>query len=147
MITFPSPEESAQIIDEIRSVIGRETTFVVVSGVPCSTCTLDPTTGTSVDSFCPECGGLYYKEEETHINISGHVHWIGADELKWYGGGQIKDGDCEVQIKHTPEHLTIIDNTKYVIVDGRLTEIKSVEPRGVPVLNRIILVLREGEKV
>lgn len=145
-ITFPSSIHTTDVIDKIRTAIGRPVTFTVISDTAeCSICSLDPNTGTSVDSFCPECNGEYYILTYSGVQVSGHVTWREADDLQWVTGGQLLDGDCKVQIKHTPQNLTIIDTTETVNVDGKIMEIDKKIFRGVPTINRIILLLKEVE--
>lgn len=141
-ITFPS--NTAAIIDEIRGVIGRDVIFYTLAGsTECPVCNLDPTTGTSTDSFCETCSGVYYIPIYSGVSISGHITWTSSDILNWQTGGQLFDGDCRIQIKYTPENITVLDATKWVEVDGKSLEIKERSLRGVQQLNRIVLSLIE----
>jgi len=144
-IIFPS--NTREIINAIRGAIGRIVYFTyVASSASCTTCVLDPVTGTSTDSFCPECSGLYWIPIWSSMPISGHVTWGKHDVLKWESVGQYFDGDCRVQIEYTPENVVIVDNTQktgYVKVDGKELEIKSRIFRGVKELNRILVNLIE----
>jgi len=141
-ITWPSNTKS--IIDEIRGAIGRDVTFhIVASSIPCDYCDLDPTTNTSIDSFCPVCSGNYWIPVYSGVTISGHVTWGNADILNWQTGGMLMDGDCRIQIEYTPENITVVDATEWVEVDNKELEIKKRIYRGVKELNRIILNLIE----
>ena len=143
-ITWPS--NTVTIIDEIRGAIGRDVTFIVLaSSVPCPVCSLDPVTNTSTDSFCLVCSGVYHIPVYSGYTTSGHVTWGKLDKLEWLSGGQYYDGDCRVQIKYTTEHVTIVDNTKWLEVDGKQMEIKKRIYRGVQPLNRILLDLIERD--
>lgn len=147
VISFPSTAHMRDIVNQMLAVTGRDVTLIVESGTTeCSTCSLDPTTGKSTDSFCPECGGNYYLENLVEVVVSGHVYTKGSDILDWHSGGRILDGDFEVRIKHTDENMSRVERIKKVIIDGRSTELKEVEFRGIPEINRIYLVLKEEGK-
>lgn len=144
-ITFPS--NTTEITDSIRTAIGRTIYLqIVASSIPCSVCTLDPVTNTSTDSFCYNCSGTFWIEQEEEYPVLAHVNWGPGDILQWNTGGQYFDGDCLVQIKLTEENLNAVDTTNYVVVDERELEIKSKILRGVPELNRILLNLVERSK-
>jgi len=139
-INISFPDDTEDIIDAIRGAIGRPVTFhsqTSISG--CGTCTLDPISLRATDSFCPECGGDYYIPVLTDVVVTGHVTWKGVDLFDWQTGGQLFDGDCRVQIKHTDANLLLVTATGYVTVDGRDLSIKSKIFRGVPTSNRIIV--------
>lgn len=144
MTTITWPENTTEIIDAIRGAIGRDVTFYVLAGsLPCPACDLDPTTNTSTNSFCEICSGVYWINTYSGVSISGHVTWNDHDMLTWQTGGQLFDGDCRIQIKYTPENITVLDNTKWVEIDGKTLEIKRRNMRGVQQVNRIILSLIE----
>ena len=143
------PSNTTEIIDEIRFAIGRDVDFyIVASSIACPVCDVDPVTNTSTDSFCPTCSGVYWIPVWSAYTISGHITWANADILTWPVGGQQFDGDVRVQIKYTPENLTIVDDCQtegYVIVDTKTMEIKSRILRGVKQLNRILIDMIERE--
>jgi hypothetical protein len=142
VITWPS--NTTEIIDEIRNAIGRDVIFYTLAGsLPCPVCNLDPTTNTSTDSFCETCSGNFWMPIYSGIMISGHVTWNDHDMLNWQTGGQLFDGDCRIQIKYTPENITVLDATKWVEIDGKSLEIKRRNMRGVQQVNRVILSLIE----
>lgn len=144
-ITFPN--NTVEIIDGIRYAIGRMVTFYkIATTIPCPVCNLDPITNTSTDSFCPVCSGVFWLYTYSGVSVSGHVNWGQADQLNWATGGQIFEGDCRVQIKYTVANLDLVDNTKWLVVDGKKMSILKVIPRGVKPLNRILLDLREEGK-
>lgn len=143
-MTITWPSNTVQIIDEIRNAIGREVIFHTLAGsTECPVCNLDPTTGTSTDSFCEYCSGSYYIPIYSGISISGHVTWNDHDILNWQTGGMLFDGDCRIQIKYTEDNITVLNATKWVEVDGKNLEIKRRNMRGVQPVNRIILSLIE----
>ena len=145
IITYPT--NTVTIIDEIRGAIGREVDFyIIASSISCPVCDLDPITNTSMDSFCIVCSGIYWIPIYDIISISGHIIWGNADQLNWVTGGQLFDGDCRVQIKHTPENVTVVEDAIKVIVDGKTMKIKNKILRGVKELNRILIDLVEEEK-
>ena len=139
------PEDTEETIDAIRDAIGRDVLFVTATYSGCNTCSLDPTTNTSTDSFCPTCSGIYWIPTYTENAINAHVTWAGADIMGWVAGGQYFDGDCRVQIKYSTANLTIVEDTEYVEVDSKILTIRSKIFRGVQNLNRIILDLIEKE--
>jgi hypothetical protein len=92
------------------------------------------------------CSGLGYIYTYSGTTVSGHITWGFSELLAWYTGGQQFDGDCRVQIEYTPEMVTVLDDTKWVIVDGKTMQIKKRIYRGVRPINRILIDLREIEK-
>jgi len=145
-ITFPDTEITTDIIDNIRLSIGRLVSFFAPTLSGCSVCDLDPITNTSTDSFCPVCSGEHWVKTYTATTITGHVNWGPADKLNWQSGGQIFDGDVTIQIKAEDDTIALLDNTDYILVDGRKVEEKNRIPRGVPDINRYILNCIEKEK-
>lgn len=147
-ITFPS--DTKEIIDEIRGVIGRDVTiFVTVTGIHCTaaTCSLDPVTNLSTDSFCTICGGNYWLETLSGYSCSGHIRWLGADKPMWVAGGVIEDGDCKVTITHSVENLTNVQNSHHFVVDDIEMYMKEYRLRGAKELNRIQIILLEDPDV
>lgn len=140
-ISFPG--DTKNTIDEIRSVIGRPITFVTVSKVPCSACTLDPVTDTSTNSFCVVCSGEGYTYSGADVVVTAHITHDPSNAQQWSSGGKIIEGDCTVQIEYTVTNVDTIQHTSYVEVDGSKYSIKKQTLRGVPTLNRIILDLIE----
>lgn len=141
-ITFPSG--TSDIITQIRNAVGRLITFNrVISQSGCSACSIDPVTNVSTNSFCSECGGKYWIDVISGTNINAHVRWRSENQDKRYPGGYLYDGDCTAQIEYTDTNMTIIDETNIVVVDNRELSIKEINPKGVPELNRIIIVLEE----
>lgn len=139
-INIVFPDNTEEVIDAIRLTIGRVITFhsqTSISG--CSSCSLDPISGKSTDSFCSECNGNYFTPIFTDVVVTGHVIWKDTDLFNWQSGGQLFEGDCRIQIKYTPSNLELITVTGYVTVDGRDLSIKSSILRGVPESNRIIV--------
>ena len=146
LITFPS--NTTEIIDDIRGAIGRPVSFYSISNeTVCSAgCILDPVTNTSTNSFCPVCSGNYYIYTYSGVTVSGHVFWNSSDLMNWPSAGFTFEGECRVQIKYTQELLSLVDNTEYVIVDGKKMTIRNKAYRGVPNINRIILYLDQEER-
>ncbi len=97
-------------------------------------------------TFCPVCSGLYWIPIYSGYTISGHVTWGASDSMNWYTGGQVFEGDCRVQIEYTDDIITVINNTDYVMVDGKKMDIRKTILRGVKELNRILLDLIERKK-
>lgn len=143
-ITWPS--NTRQIIDEMRTTIGRDVTFYVrVSGIACTVCTLDPVTNLSTDSFCPGCDGNYWTDTISGWTCSAHVRWSRAGQPLWVPGGIIEEGDCRVTIAHSGNALYNAQHSEYVEVDGVDLYVKNVKLRGVPQPNRITVVLLQDK--
>ena len=146
-ITFPS--NTKETIDDIRDAIGRTITFNILvsqSGCPVVGCNLDPVTNTSTNSFCPTCGSKYWIDTITGSEVTAHVRWKSMDKDTRYPGGSLFEGECRAQIEYSAANITIINNTKTVEVDGKLMSIEKPIYKGVPELNRIVLILNEEEK-
>ena len=145
-IVWPTEFETS-IVDAIRGAIGRDTVWYTVASLePCTLCDLDPVSNTATDSFCPVCSGNYWIPTMSGTTISGHVTWGYSELLGWQTGGQLDEGECRVQIKHTPENVTIVENTQYVIVDSKRMQIVKRILRGVKNINRILVDMVEKEK-
>lgn len=143
-ITFPS--DTKDKIDDIRDAIGRTIIFnQLVTQSGCSVCSLDPVTNTSTDSFCPTCGGDYWIPVTTGASVTAHVRWNSLDDAIRFPGGDIFEGECKAQIEYTAANVTIVDNSETVQVDGKLMSIDKRIYKGVPELNRIVLILNEEE--
>lgn len=146
MTTIIWPNNTAEVINNIRSAIGRTVYFYILeSSEPCSLCDLDPITNTSTNSFCPVCSGEFWIRTYTSIPVSGHITWGGLDQMDWSKGGQIYTGDARLQIEYTETNLNLVNNVKWLIVDGKKMSIEKVIYRGVPVINRILLDLKEED--
>lgn len=144
-ITWPTAQD-VEVVDAIRGAIGRETTwYIISSSTPCPTCDLDPVNNTSTDSFCPTCSGNYWIPTYSGVTISGHITWGFSEQMGWVSGGQMDEGDCRVQIKYTPDNLSVVDEAIYVMVDGKKMDITKRIYRGVQSINRILVDLAEDE--
>lgn len=143
-ITFPSGTKD--IIDDIRDAIGRTITFnqyVTRSG--CPDCTLDPVTNTSTNSFCTTCGGDYWINVYTGAEVTAHVRWKSMDDAVRWAAGDVFEGECKAQLEYTDANVTIVNASDTVEVDGKLMSIDRRIYKGVPELNRIVLILNEEE--
>lgn len=145
-ITFPSTVVTTDIIDQIRTAIGRTVTFYTVLSTDCPDCELDPITNTSSDSFCPTCSGVGYLITYSGTDIEAHITWGYSEQLGWVSGGTLDQGDCRVQIKYSVTNEEVVENANYAVVDGREMEINKRIIRGVPVVNRILVDLFERKK-
>jgi hypothetical protein len=146
-MTIVWPDNTKTTIDAIRGAIGRDVEFfVVASSIACPTCSLDPITNHSTDSFCPTCSGVYWVPLYSGYTCSGHITWANADFQNWHPGGYQFDGDVRVQIEYTVANLDIVDRAEYVHVDSKVMEIKNFILRGVQSINRILIDMIEKEK-
>lgn len=144
-ITWPS--NTTDIIDQIRGAIGRNVTFIVEGEKElCPRCDIDPITNLSIDSLCPVCSGAGYITIYDGVTLSGHVTWNFSELVQWHTGGQIQSGDCRVQIKYTVSNAETVNNSKWVLVDGREMLITKITLRGVQGINRILVDLIERKK-
>lgn len=143
-ITFPS--NTKDIIDEIRSVIGREITiYVTVSGVACTQCDLDPTTGLATNPFCSECGGNYWTTTTSGVDVNAHVRWTNSEQPLYTEGGIIQEGDCKITITYSEDNLEYVRNSHHFLVDGKEMYMKNYAPKGAPSINRIAVTLLEDK--
>jgi hypothetical protein len=140
---LPDFPDGTEVIDSIRNLIGRDVTFYTEYKVPCSACSIDPVTNTSVNPFCIVCSGIGRIITLSGTPVLAHITHAPAQGVQWVSGGQLPDGDCLIQIKYSAENVTIIDNCSYVLVDEQKFDIKKRILRGVKQLNRIILSLIE----
>lgn len=143
-ITFPT--NTKEVIDEIREAIGRDITiYVTITGIPCTevSCSLDPVTDLSTDSFCAVCGGNYWLETVSGWTVSGHVRWRSENQMLWVSGGKIMEGDCRVTITFSDEGLNNVKASKYFIVDDIEMYMKNYRLKGVQPVNRIQITLLE----
>lgn len=143
-ITFPS--DTKEIIDEIRDTIGREiTVYTTVSGIACSTCELDPTTGLATDPFCPECSGDYWTSTLSGLSLTAHIRWSKSEQPMFTEGGIVYEGDCKVTITYSEANLEAVRNSEYFVVDGKELYMKNYIPKGAQRLNRISVILLEDK--
>jgi len=144
------PDDTAEIIDDIREVIGRDITiFVTVSGIECPdpTDSFDPVTGLSTNQFCPTCGGSWYLNTTSGFITKAHITELNnLDQPVWVSGGLIVEGDSRVQFKLTASSVFAVENADYYLVDNKEYIQKDVSYRGVPELNRVIVTLVEREE-
>lgn len=148
MPTITWPTDTGDVVDDIRAAIGRSVLInVTVSGTPCvaSGCYLDPVTDLSTNQFCLVCSGFYWINTTSGYTVMSHVNWGQAETPVWVAGGRIIDGDCLLQMKYTVANVDAVDNSKNFIVDGKTLVKKSVDYRGVPSINRILVTLEQEE--
>lgn len=139
------PSDVREKIEEIIGMIGRDVEFFYVySSYGCPVCDLDPTTDTSVDSYCPVCSGVYWIAVYSGVTMSGHVTWKFDYQNEFETGGKYLIGDARVKVMHTDEREQLIRETKYLIVDGKTMNIEKTTLLGTPI-NRIVLDLKEKE--
>jgi len=142
------PDNTTDIIDDIRDAIGRNVTiYTTVSGIPCpaSGCNLDPVTNLSVNQFCTTCSGDYWIDTASGVTVTAHVRMKNVDVPVWTVGGFIVDGDAQIQVKYTVAAVSAIEGAEYYEVDGKEFIQKDLSFRGVPTVNRIVVTLVEKE--
>jgi hypothetical protein len=147
MITWPN--NTTEITDDIRNVIGRYVTiYSTASGIACtaSGCFLDPVTNLSTNSLCPTCSGFYWINTVSGLQVKAYIRMPGVDIPIYTVGGYIVNGDAEIQIKYTTQTINVVNNMRYVVVDGKTFVKKDISLRGVPTVNRIVISLDEKEE-
>lgn len=143
-IIWPTDEEK-EVVDAIRAAIGRPVIFVAEIKTDCPACNLDPITDTSTNPFCLVCSGVGYLIVYSGTTISGHITQGPTDYMQWFVGGQLKDGECRVQIEYTPGNITVVDNAVYAMIDGTKFDVRKKILRGVKAINRILVDLIQRE--
>jgi hypothetical protein len=143
-ITWPS--NTRETIEDIINTIGRPVEFVTVTYSACPLCGLDPVTNTSTDSFCISCSGVYWIPMYSGTDITAHVTWKYADALNWEAGGMIFNGDGIIKIMYSGPYMSVLENTEYVVVDGKQVEISNITLLGVPQINRVQMDFKERKK-
>lgn len=146
-LSWPTAQDK-EVTDAIRAAIGRTVTFYyIASSSSCSEpdCYLDPVTNTSTNSFCPVCSGNYYIYTYSGEDINAHVTWGYSEKFGWVTGGLQDEGECRVQIEYTPNNVYVVENAKWVLVDGREMQIIKKLYRGVKEINRILVDLIQKE--
>ena len=147
MTTITWPENTKEVIDSIRGVIGREITIhYTSSGVPCPTCTLDSLTGRPYDPFCSTCGGDGIVTSGIDLTVSGHVLWSRVDSHYNSPAGRISTGDCKVTVEYTDNIITIINSADYFLVDDERLYLEDYDLRGVKEINRVALQLKQDPR-
>lgn len=142
-ITFPT--NTKEVIDAIRSSIGRPVQFYTELKTPCSACSIDPVTDTSTNSFCLVCSGAGYVYTYSGTIIQAHITAGQIDGPQWATGGQYVDGDCRIQIEYTPSNITVVDHAAYVLIDAKKFDVRKKILRGVKEINRILIDLIERQ--
>lgn len=145
---FPQPLVSKDIINQIINQVGRDVFFYYPTSLSgCSVCSLDPISNTSTDSFCVTCSGRYWIPTYSGAKFTAKVTWGMSENNNWQTGGIIDDGSCTVQILHSGYIEDVIFSSEYAIVDDRQLFVKNIILRGVPEVNRILVVLKEKERI
>lgn len=142
------PPNTRDQIEEIIGMVGRDVTFYYVyssQACPNPNDSLDPTTNTSTNSFCPICSGTYWIDIYSGVTMSAHVTWKYDFENEFTTGGRIFNGDARVKVMHTAERETIVKETKYLVVDDKVMNVQKTTLLGTPI-NRIIVDVKEKEE-
>jgi hypothetical protein len=142
MISFP--DNTKQIIDNIRGAIGRNINIgTTILGSECPACTIDPLTNMSSDPFCSTCSGYGYLTSISGTTVSAHVNWNVLGSKEYHSGGFIEVGDCIATIEFSEELLSVIENADYFEIDDEKVFLKEYDLRGVPDINRIRMYLQQ----
>ncbi len=148
----PFPDNARDYIEAMIDMIGRQVEFVSIASLSgCDLCSLDPTTNTSVDSFCPLCSGDYWIPIYSGTQLTAHVTYGRVDNSSWQTGGIVDDGTVTVKVMWSGADVSLaalpdyMANPEWVIVDGKEYDIVDKNFRGVQPLNRILFRLKEKE--
>jgi len=146
-ILFPS--NTRELIEGMIDADGRDVLFYTHTLEACtaSGCSLDPVTNTSTNSLCLTCSGNYWIPVWSSNSIKAHVSWKFADDLDWHTGGYVFKGDGIVKIMYSGPYMDILDNTEYMVVDGKRVSVENITLLGIPQVNRVIIDFREEEKL
>jgi len=144
-MTLPFPTNTTDIIQKMINTIGRNITLYIENQTVCWNCGIDPISGDALDSSCPVCSGIGYLVTYSGYVVRSYLNHGKMDNKNWVTGGQYFDGDSTAQIMLTPESLQAVERASYLIADTKRFKISQKIYRGVPELNRIILVLKEDE--
>lgn len=143
----PFPSNSRDYIQEMINIDGRPVGFyMAVSFSGCPVCSLDPISNTSTDSFCPVCSGLYWIPTYSGLELQTHVTYGRVDNKEWATGGLVDDGTVTAKVMFSGWISDYINQTNYVILDGRTYDIVDVDERGIPERNRILVKLKERQR-
>ncbi len=147
MTTILFPDNTKEIIDTIRGVIGRDITiYYATSGVTCSACDIDTVTGKSLDPFCLVCGGDGVVDEQLDVTVSAHVLWNTVNSLHNTPAGRIFTGDCKATVEYTDDIITIVEASDYFLVDDRKLFLVDYDLRGVKDVNRVAINLKQDPR-
>jgi hypothetical protein len=93
------------------------------------------------------CSGLYYlPSSNSTVTIKSHVRWLSGDILEHGIAGSTLAGDCIITISNddlTEEQLDII---KEIHVDDRILYPQRITKKGIPNVDRLRIVAKEGSK-
>lgn len=143
----PFPDNARDYIEEMINGIGRPVSFYNVATLSgCSLCSLDPITDNSTDSFCPQCSGEYWIPTYSGWQMTAHITYGQVDDKMWITGGIVDNGQITVKVMWSGGVADYINESEYVLVDGREYDVVSVMERGVPEVNRILVKLKEKER-
>ena len=145
---LPSIAKMRETVEAIIGQVARDVLFYYPTSLSgCNLCSLDPITNTSTDSFCLQCGGDYWIPTYSGVTMSGKVTWGKSEDKDWQTGGLIDTGDCLVTVLHSTQTENVIFSSEYVEVDGRELDVKDIILRGTPAVNRILVALKEKERM
>ena len=143
-LSFPSTKT---IKDELRSVVGKEVIFVILtSGTLCTTCDLDTVNNVSLDPFCPECSGIGYINFEDEESLTAHVRWSAMDQPEFGPAGQTFEGDVAITIDIDDLTSVQVAKVKKIVVDEREVQPYKTIYRGIPTRDRLRFVCKEMKK-
>jgi hypothetical protein len=143
----PWPSDTRDTIESIIGMIGREIdVFYTASSIACSACVLDPVTNTSTDSYCQTCSGLYWIPQYSGVTMSAHVTWRSEAQPSYPKGGIVLEGDATVKVMYSEERERIIKSADFLLVDGKIMDVRKVTVLGAPSVNRILVSLKERKE-
>lgn len=140
-------------IDKFRTEIGRDILVYTPARNPCSICT----TGGFYDSIsdkstyikCPECKGVFWRDDVTEHTIQARVHWTTNEAMNITPGGRYFTGDAYAVVD--PEYHSVIQAAQEpggkVKIDGQELTITRINPEGAATINRYkVILLGSGKR-
>jgi hypothetical protein len=143
------PTNTQEIKTLILDQIGRDVVFYTVyssEACPNPLDSLDPVTNESTWTECPTCFGEYYIPHYSGTTFKAHVTWKYSDQTDWETVGKFMIGDCQIKVMISGNIDSIVHSAAYVIVDETTMDIEKITYRGVTVLDRMIVDLKERSK-
>lgn len=130
---------------------GRPVKIVFHSSVPCTYCTVDPTTGESISFYCSTCNGTGKYEVSTSYNVSGVVNtFINNTGFVLFGNelyNIIPEGKARATFwindvlinTHSPTGSTYFDSADGVFIDGREYVVQDYQRVGYDKLSVVVV--------
>lgn len=134
------------LIDDLRMDIGRNITIKTPTRNACSLCLpsgyYNPQSDASYWTKCPVCAGAYWLNTMVSTEVLARVHWTSDEAAAVTPGGKYYVGDARAHVD--PSYHTLMQQAQdggTVVIDGQEMTIVKINPKGVPEINRIEIIL------